>query len=230
MKNYVSYDFKRGEPNLSSQRNQPPEYNNNNNNEASPLHNMTHSSCSSPDLYESRIIKLENKIRELEHNLQFFNDYFKLSTLFSNSIHQHEELLNDVFSKIVSIENQIMNIQTNQNQFNIDNVIEEKLTSIKMSVNQNINEIKFVFSEINQCNLRQDNEFANLKEQIDKMKQYNEFVNIQEQINKINKIIEDKEHNIKDIETKIQEMDKKINNINNERAEETFLKNIRTKH
>ena len=81
-----------------------------------------------------------------------------------------------------------MNIQTNQNQFNIDNVIEEKLTSIKMSVNQNINEIKFVFSEINQCNLRQDNEFANLKEQIDKMKQYNEFVNIQEQINKINKI------------------------------------------
>jgi hypothetical protein len=93
-----------------------------------------------------------------------------------------------------------------------------------------INEIKFVFSEINQCNLRQDNEFANLKEQIDKMKQYNEFVNIQEQINKINKIIEDKEHNIKDIETKIHDIEKKINNINNERAEETFLKNIRTKH
>ena len=108
------------------------------------------------------------------------------------------------------MENKILNYQNLYRQYDIEQIVLDKFTPLKLSVNQNINEIKIVVNELSECNLRQDNQFKAIKENI----------------SKINNSIDTNTAKINDMNVKIGNI---LDVIGDSTEEELFLRNIRNK-
>ena len=212
MKNFKSYEFQRTDSNKPYMpRNGDPLTDNftfQNNSTGSLNHNLL-----SKDYYENRINQLESRVNELEKSLRFFEDYFKLKSVYNQLPQKNnnfDEVTQDIYNRINLLENKILNYQNLYRQYDIEQIVLDKFTPLKLSVNQNINEIKIVVNELSECNLRQDNQFKAIKENI----------------SKINNSIDTNTAKINDMNVKIGNI---LDVIGDSTEEELFLRNIRNK-
>ena len=212
MKNFKSYEFQRTDSNKHYMpRNGDPLTDNftfQNNSTGSLNQNLL-----SKDYYENRINQLENRVNELEKSLRFFEDYFKLKSVYNHLPQKNnnfDEVTQDIYNRINLLENKILNYQNLYRQYDIEQIVLDKFTPLKLSVNQNINEIKIVVNELSECNLRQDNQFKAIKENIAK----------------INSSIDSNTSKINDMNVKIVNI---LDVIGDSTEEELFLRNIRNK-
>ena len=121
-----------------------------------------------------------------------------------------EEVSQDIYNRINLLENKILNYQNLYRQYDIEQIVLDKFTPLKLSVNQNINEIKIVVNELSECNLKQENKFQSIKENFTKLSS-----NIDQNTNRINEL-QNKLVSIIDV-------------IGDSTEEELFLRNIRNK-
>ena len=212
MKNFKSYEFQRTDSNKPYMpRNGDPLTDNftfQNNSTGSLNQNLL-----SKDYYENRINQLESRVNELEKSLRFFEDYFKLKSVYNQLPQKNnnfDEVTQDIYNRINLLENKILNYQNLYRQYDIEQIVLDKFTPLKLSVNQNINEIKIVDNELSECNLRQDNQFKAIKENI----------------SKINNSIDTNTAKINDMNVKIGNI---LDVIGDSTEEELFLRNIRNK-
>ena len=212
MKNFKSYEFQRTDSNTPYMpRNGDPLTDNftfQNNSTGSLNQNLL-----SKDYYENRINQLESRVNELEKSLRFFEDYFKLKSVYNQLPQKNnnfDEVTQDIYNRINLLENKILNYQNLYRQYDIEQIVLDKFTPLKLSVNQNINEIKIVVNELSECNLRQDNQFKAIKENI----------------SKINNSIDTNTAKINDMNVKIGNI---LDVIGDSTEEELFLRNIRNK-
>ena len=212
MKNFKSYEFQRTDSNKPYMpRNGDPLTDNftfQNNSTGSLNQNLL-----SKDYYENRINQLESRVNELEKSLRFFKDYFKLKSVYNQLPQKNnnfDEVTQDIYNRINLLENKILNYQNLYRQYDIEQIVLDKFTPLKLSVNQNINEIKIVVNELSECNLRQDNQFKAIKENI----------------SKINNSIDTNTAKINDMNVKIGNI---LDVIGDSTEEELFLRNIRNK-
>ena len=212
MKNFKSYEFQRTDSNKPYMpRNGDPLTDNftfQNNSTGSLNQNLL-----SKDYYENRINQLESRVNELEKSLRFFKDYFKLKSVYNQLPQKNnnfDEVTQDIYNRINLLENKILNYQNLYRQYDIEQIVLDKFTPLKLSVNQNINEIKIVVNELSECNLRQDNQFKAIKENI----------------SKINNSIDTNTAKINDMNVKIGNI---LDVIGDSTEEELFLRNIRKK-
>ena len=212
MKNFKSYEFQRTDSNKPYMpRNGDPLTDNftfQNNSTGGLNQNLL-----SKDYYENRINQLESRVNELEKSLRFFEDYFKLKSVYNQLPQKNnnfDEVTQDIYNRINLLENKILNYQYLYRQYDIEQIVLDKFTPLKLSVNQNINEIKIVVNELSECNLRQDNQFKAIKENI----------------SKINNSIDTNTAKINDMNVKIGNI---LDVIGDSTEEELFLRNIRNK-
>ena len=212
MKNFKSYEFQRTDSNKPYMpRNGDPLTDNftfQNNSTGNLNQNLL-----SKDYYENRINQLESRVNELEKSLRFFEDYFKLKSVYNQLPQKNnnfDEVTQDIYNRINLLENKILNYQNLYRQYDIEQIVLDKFTPLKLSVNQNINEIKIVVNELSECNLRQDNQFKAIKENI----------------SKINNSIDTNTAKINDMNVKIGNI---LDVIGDSTEEELFLRNIRNK-
>ena len=212
MKNFKSYEFQRTDSNKKFCPRNADSLNDNftfQNNSSSSINQLP----LQKDYYETRINQLESRVNELEKTLRFFEDYFKLKSVYNQIPQKHynfEEVSQDIYNRINLLENKILNYQNLYRQYDIEQIVLDKFTPLKLSVNQNINEIKIVVNELSECNLKQENKFQSIKENFTKLSS-----NIDQNTNRINEL-QNKLVSIIDV-------------IGDSTEEELFLRNIRNK-
>lgn len=212
MKNFKSYEFQRTDSNKQFCSRNGESLNDNFTFQSNSSSNINQVPLQK-DYYETRINQLESRVNELEKTLRFFEDYFKLKSVYNQvpqKNYNFEEISQDIYNRINLLENKILNYQNLYRQYDIEQIVLDKFTPLKLSVNQNINEIKIVVNELSECNLKQENKFQSIKDNFTKLSS-----NIDQNTNRINEI-QNKLVSIIDV-------------IGDSTEEELFLRNIRNK-
>lgn len=202
MKNFKSYEFQRTESNKYQKEKDVQSiidsYSNNN----------AHCPSTPKDTFEARIAQLENRVTELEKAIAFFEELIKYKT---NPSQINDDLSNDIIAKLSQLETKVSNLQSLYRNYDIDQIILDKFTPLKLSLNQSINEIRIVVNELSECNLKQESQFQSIKEKLLK-------INQQSDINSMN---------INEINSKLSGVFDGLGESQSE--EEMFLRNIRSK-
>ena len=197
------------------------------------------------ETYENKLAQLELRITNLERTFRIFETF--LSPHPKQSL---DEITKDIYSRLQSIENSNKLTPNNSYNDNIDQLILDKIAPIKLSLYQNLNEVKGTVTQLTELHIKQGEDIVVIQKTLGQFKSNmdifsKDLYELTQSVNQIlefvsNEIGHEKNRNHNDINNNESFVNETNNNYNNnvfvddyvdisQTEEELFIHNLRNK-
>ena len=198
------------------------------------------------ETYENKLAQLELRITNLERTFRIFETF--LSPHPKQSL---DEITKDIYSRLQSIENSNKLTPNNSYNNNIDQLILDKIAPIKLSLYQNLNEVKGTVTQLTELHIKQGEDIVVIQKTLGQFKSNmdifsKDLYELTQSVNQIlefvsNEIGHEKNRNHNDINNNESFVNETNNNYNNNNVfvddyvdisqteEELFIHNLRNK-
>ena len=116
------------------------------------------------ETYESKLAQLELRITNLERTFRIFETF-----LSPHPKQTLEEITKDIYSRLQSIENS-NKLNPNTSYNNLDQLILDKIAPIKLSLYQNLNEVKGTVTQLTELHIKQGDDIVVIQKTLGQFK------------------------------------------------------------